>query len=63
MKTHKVSLCTCTRTAMHARLGSILKRGDPAEILPVTCLLLMLRPPSRRKSPKKRGRKEASTRE
>ena len=63
MKTHKVPLCTCTRAAMHAKLGSILKGGDPAEILPVTCLLLMLRPPSRRKSSKKKGRKEASTRE
>jgi len=55
MKTHKVSLCTCTRTAMHAKLGSILKGGDPAEILPVTCLLLVLRPRSRRKVPKKKG--------
>jgi len=55
MKAHKVSLCTCTRAAMHARLGSILKGGDPAEILPVTCLLLVLRPPSRRKSPKNKG--------
>jgi len=42
------------RVAIHAKLGSILKGGDPAEILLVIILLLALRPPSRRKAPKKK---------
>jgi hypothetical protein len=42
------------RVAIHAKLGSILKGGDQAEILLVIILLLALRPPSRRKAPKKK---------
>jgi hypothetical protein len=54
MKKEKVSLFPDERVAIHAKLGSILKGGDPAEILLVIILLLALRPPSRRKSPKKK---------
>jgi len=43
------------RVAIHAKLGSVLKGGDPAEILLVIILLLALRPPSGRKAPKKKG--------
>ncbi len=43
------------RVAIHAALGTVLKAGDPAEILLVIILLLALRPPSRRKAPKKKG--------
>ena len=44
------------RVAIHAKLGSVLKGGAPAEILLVIILLLALRPPSRRKVSKKKGR-------
>ncbi len=55
MKGEKVSLLPDERAAIHAKLGSILKGGDPAEILLVIILFLALRPPSRRKAPKKKG--------
>ena len=55
MKGEKVSLLPDERAAIHAKLGSILKGGDPAEILLVIILLLALRPPSRRKAHKKKG--------
>jgi hypothetical protein len=42
------------RVAIHAKLGGILKAGDPAEILLVLILLLALRPIPRRKAPKKK---------
>ncbi len=54
MKSDKVSLSPDERAAIHAKLGSILKGGDPAEILLVIILLLALRPPSRRKAQKKK---------
>ena len=55
MKKDKMLLFPDERVAIHAKLGSILKGGDPAEILLVSILLLALRPPSRRKAPKKKG--------
>lgn len=55
VKKGKLSLFPDERVAIHAKLGSILKGGNPAEILLVTILLLALRPTSRRKSPKKKG--------
>ena len=58
MKKEKVSLFPDERMAIHAKLGSILKGGDPAEILLVVILLLALRPPSQRKAPKKKGQPE-----
>ncbi len=54
MKSDKVSLFPDERAAIHAELGSILKGGDPAEILLVIILFLALRPPSRRKASKKK---------
>ena len=54
MKSDKVSLFPDERAAIHAKLGSILKGGDEAEILLVIILLLALRPPSRRKAQKKK---------
>jgi hypothetical protein len=55
VKSDKVSVFPDERVAIHAQLGSILKGGDPAEILLVIILLLALRPPSRRKAQKKKG--------
>ena len=55
LKKEKTSLFPDERVAIHAKLGSVLKGGDPAEILLVIILLLALRPPSRRKAPKKKG--------
>ena len=55
MKSDKVSLFPDERAAIHAKLGSILKGGDPAEILLVIILLLALRPNPQRKTPKKKG--------
>jgi hypothetical protein len=55
VKSDKVSLFPDERAAIHAKLGSILKGGDPAEILLVIILLLALRPLPRRKPPKKKG--------
>ena len=55
MKKDKVSLFPDERAAIHAELGSILKYGDPPEILLVIFLLLALRPPSGRKTPKKKA--------
>ncbi|HYL82789.1 MAG TPA: hypothetical protein VE263_01025 [Candidatus Angelobacter sp.] len=55
MKKDKISLFPDERVAIHAKLGGILKAGDPAEILLVIILLLALRPTSRRKTPKKKG--------
>ena len=55
MKSDKVSLFSDERAAIHAQLGSILKGGDPAEILLVIILFLALRPPSRRRVQKKKG--------
>jgi hypothetical protein len=55
VKKDKLSLFPDERVAIHAKLGSVLKGGDPAEILLVIILLLALRPPSRSKAPKKKG--------
>jgi len=55
VKSDKVSLFPDERAAIHAKLGSILKGGNPAEILLVIILLLALRPLPRRKAPKKKG--------
>jgi len=55
VKSDKVSLFPDERAAIHAKLGSILKGGDPAEIVLVIIVLLALRPPSRRKAPKEKG--------
>jgi hypothetical protein len=55
VKSDKVSLFPDERAAIHAKLGSILKGGDPAEILLLIILLLALRPLPRRKAPKKKG--------
>lgn len=55
MKKDKISLFPDERAAIHAKLGSILKAGDPAEILLVAILLLALRPFPRRKATKKKG--------
>ena len=55
MKKDKVSLLSEERAAIHAKLGGILKAGDPAEILLVIILLLALRPVPRRKASKKKG--------
>jgi len=54
VKSDKVSLFPDERVAIHAKLGSILKGGDPAEILLVIILLLALRPVPQRKAAKKR---------
>lgn len=54
MKRDKVSLFPDERAAIHAKLGGILKAGDPAEILLVIILLLALRPVSPRKPSKKK---------
>jgi hypothetical protein len=54
VKSDKVSLFPDERAAIHAKLGSILKGGDQAEILLVIILLLALRPPSRSKAQKKK---------
>ncbi len=58
MKKDKISLFPDERAAIHAKLGGILKAGDPPEILLVIILLLALRPPSRRKGPKKKRQPE-----
>lgn len=55
MKKDKISLFPDERVAIHAKLGSILKAGDPAEIFLVVILLLALRPVPRRKASKKKG--------
>jgi hypothetical protein len=55
MKKDKISLFPDERVAIHAKLGSILKGGDPAEILLVIILFLALRPTPRGKAPKKKG--------
>jgi hypothetical protein len=55
VKSDKVSLFPDERAAIHAKLGGILKAGDPAEILLVIILLLALRPLPRRKVSKKKG--------
>ena len=55
MKKAKISLLPNERVAIHAKLGSILKGGDPVEILLVMILLLALRPIPRRKAQKKKG--------
>lgn len=55
MKKDKITLFPDERVAIHVKLGSILKGGDPAEILLVIILLLALRPVRRRKAPKKKG--------
>lgn len=55
MKKDKISLLPDERVAVHAKLGSILKAGDPAEILLVIILLLALRPVRHRKTPRKKG--------
>jgi hypothetical protein len=54
VKKDKMLVFPDERAAIHAALGSVLKGGDPAEILLVIILLLALRPPSRRKAPKKK---------
>ena len=55
MKKEKISLLPDERVAIHAKLGSTLKGGDPAEILLVIILLLALRPVPGRKAQKKKG--------
>lgn len=55
MKKDKISLFPDERAAMHAKLGGILKAGDPAEILLVVILLLALDPLPGSKAPKKKG--------
>ena len=56
MKKDKITLFPDERVAIHAKLGSILKGGDPAEILLVIILLLALHPdPQRKVSKKKKG--------
>lgn len=55
MKKDKISLLADERVALHAKLGSLLKHGDPEEILLVMLLLLVLRPLPRRKPAKKKG--------
>lgn len=55
MKKDKISLFPDERVAMHAKLGSILKAGDPAEVLLVIILFLALRPDPQRKAHKKKG--------
>ena len=55
MKKDKISLLPDERVAIHAKLGSILKHGDPAEILLVIILLLALRPVRQRKLQKRKG--------
>jgi len=55
VKSDKVSLFPDEREAIHAKLGSVLKGGDPVEILLVIILLLALRPLPRRKALKKKG--------
>ena len=55
VKRHKVSLCTYERAAIHARLGKVLKRGNPAEILLIVYLLLALCPVPHRKAAKRKG--------
>jgi hypothetical protein len=54
VKKDKMLLFPDERAAIHAKLGGILKAGDPAEILLVIILLLALRPMPRRKAPKKK---------
>jgi hypothetical protein len=58
VKKDKMLLFPDERAAIHAKLGGILKAGDPAEILLVIILLLALRPVSRRKAPRKKGQPE-----
>ena len=58
MKSDKVLLFPDERAAIHAKLGSILKGGDPAEILLVIILLLALRPIPQRKASKKKRQPE-----
>ena len=55
MKKDKITLFPDERVAIHAKLGSILKGGDPAEIILVIILLLALRPVRQPKTPKKKG--------
>ncbi len=55
MKKEKILLFPDERAAIHAKLGGILKAGDPAEILLVVILLLALRPLPRRRAPQKKG--------
>jgi len=55
VKSDKVSLFPDERVAIHAKLGSILKGGAPAEILLVIILLFALRPVPKCKAPKKKG--------
>lgn len=56
MKKDKITLFPDQRVAIHAKLGSILKHGDPAEILLVIILLLALRPVRQRKTLKKKAK-------
>ena len=62
MKKDKISLFPDERVSIHAKLGSILKHGDPAEILVVMILLLALRPDPQPKAKKKKGQTSASLR-
>lgn len=59
-KKDKISLLPDERVAIHAKLGSILKGGDPAEIILVIILLLAFRPDPQRKAQKKKGQTSAS---
>lgn len=55
MKRIRIPVLPYERAALHAKLGKILKYGNPAEILLVSSLFFVLRPPPRRKRPKKKG--------
>lgn len=55
MKKGKISLLAYERVALHAKLGAILKHGNPQQILLVIMLLLALPPVRRRKGQKKKG--------
>jgi len=55
VKRIRIPVLPYERAALHAKLGKILKHGNPAEILLVSSLFFALRPPPRRKRPKKKG--------
>ena len=58
MKRIRIPVLPYERAALHAKLGKILKYGNPAEILLVSCLFFALRPPPRRKVSKKKGQQK-----
>jgi len=54
MKPIKTEVLPGERAAIHAKLDEILRGGDVMEIILVLCLLLELRPFSRRKASKRK---------